>query len=200
MNANIPVHRMTDRLLDTAFASEEASFVERQEEHEWTRQAIGSVLLDDWESEDRLTAHALHAAAGFACAPSTEYIVRSKTHDKAVAEEVGTNMSDLAAYILDTPELSASTIKDRRDSRPLTGLITEIAVLGALWKGVERGYRDERQYVLPATLAQDASKVVNGNYTGFDLVIRQSGTPKKKGLIQVKNSPNYSPLNSENIE
>ncbi len=191
------VHALTDQLLEAAFYYEGVPAIVRREDHEHTKRTIGTILLDDWETEDRVTAHALHAATGFACAPSTEQVLKGKPHNREIAQEVAENMTDLATHILQTPELYETGVERRDNSKPLTGLITEIAVLAALWKGTAYGHREEKYYALPATYDQDTSRIVDGYHTGIDILLRKSGEPKKKGFIQVKTSSNYSRFNPE---
>ncbi len=194
---NIPesVHELTDQLLEAAFYYEGVSASVRQGNHEHTKRAIGTVLLDDWETEDRATAHALHAATGFACTPSTEQVLKGRPHDQGVAQEVAENMADLAAHILQTPELYETGIERRGNKNALTGLVTEIAILATLWKGIAHGHREEKYYALPATYDQDVSGIIDGYHTGVDIILRKSGEPKKKGFIQAKTSSNYLQFN-----
>lgn len=179
--------RLYDGLLQAAFPPEGISSFERLEEHEEIRQEIGSLLLDNWEDADYVTPRGLRAAVNFACAPSTEHVIRSQTHTRDIAEEVAANLTDLSQHIVSTPGFSQGQVWERPNSRKIVGTLSETAILSSLWWGVAHGYYDESNYVLPVTAKQDASVIENGYHTGIDLIMRKSGE-RKRQLIQVKNS------------
>lgn len=192
MSTSAAVHRLPDQLLEASFPLEGTPLPPRQEQHDQARLQIGEALLDHWENEDYLTTHALRSATGFACIPSTEQVLRSEPHTLEIAQAVARNMSDLASYILETAELNESGIEKRNNFGSILGSVAEIAVLGAFWKGTASGLRDERYYALPTTSEQDMSRIVDGYYTGIDIIVRKSGSPKDKRFIQVKNNLDHS--------
>lgn len=179
--------RLHDGLLQTAFPPEGVSSFVRLEEHEEIRQEIGSLLLGNWEDADYVTPRGLRAAVNFACAPSTEHVIRSQTHTRSVAERVAVNLADLSQHIVSTPSLSEDLVRERPNSNYIVGALSETAIISSLWWGIAHGCYDESNYVLPVTVKQDTSPIENGYHTSIDLIMRKSGE-RKRQLIQVKNS------------
>lgn len=179
--------RLSDGLLEAAFAPEGISSYVRLETHEEVLQEIGWTLLHNWEDADFITPQGLRLAVNFACAPSTEHVIRSQTHSHSIAEKVDANLTELSKHILSTPSLTEENVWERRNSNNIRGAISELAILGTLWRGIVQGHYDDSSYVLPTTAVQDASTIEVGYYTGADLIMRKSGV-KKRQLIQVKNN------------
>jgi hypothetical protein len=180
----------SDEFLHDALVSLETP-IERAERLEIMAHNMSSMIVASWNDEPHHLLRGLKAAPLVACLPSLVAVTQSEAHNQTLAAQVTNNFRGLSTQILTTPSLAPRAIRKRygpKKAEEVNGKISEIGVLGHIWRGILYGYWDDETYALPTTKWQDSgAQQKDGRSLSADIVVRRSDT-RDKQLVQVKTS------------
>lgn len=116
---------------------------------------------------------ALQRAIAIAHEPSLEHIARGRAHEPDVADNVFTNLSELAGYMIN---------RDLLHEKWHVGVASELAIIGLAWWGISSGREPGNSYIVPSTNEEDRG-VREGRPNGVDFAYHRR---KKVIPVQVK--------------
>lgn len=190
------VSDMTNMVLDAAVHSE--NNVGPQSKLE-SLEAHANALQDliDWRPPELTTQALIRGRMVLSCLPSLRVTAAGRAHDLDTANEVLTNLVELADFVQRDDRINGRDKHTR-------GIISEFSVLAVGWWAVTKHKLPPTSHVSPANRRMDASSwdKESGGRTGADVFLKEGRTEKyrsgRKHLIQVKssygkNSVLYSP-------
>ena len=177
-----------DGLLEASVGLAGYSTPERQSRIDVLSKHLVRLFLTGEDTTPLTSSYALHGAAMLACVPSLRQTASGKQHTIEVATQVSDNLQDVAAEIMQNNLTICPTTS-------LTGKLSEVSVLGAMWWSVANGYFHEDSYAHLESSRRDRG-TLEGRRNGFDISFREGGRKPQRYQVQVKTTHHKTADNS----